>query len=130
MFFTGGIWCVKVKIKKGADAGQTITVGCIMIESDGRGMNRLGTFDEMLGCVKCNAIQHKNTRIGLRVLSPDKSIRRPTEIKGATRASQSTCKRYRVAANRRNGRRISFESGPLTDNIFPEVDTKTVIWPL
>ena len=28
------------------------------------GMERLGTFDEMLGCTKCDAVYHKDTRYG------------------------------------------------------------------
>ena len=51
LLFTGGVWKLeienlKTKVKK--------DVGTILFEGDGSGMTRLGTFDEMIGCNKCN----------------------------------------------------------------------------
>ena len=38
-------------------------VGEMLLEGHGSGMKYVNTFDEMMGCVKCNAIQHKDTRL-------------------------------------------------------------------
>lgn len=119
LLFTGGVWSVKVTILEGKDIGQIITIGRIMFEGDGRGMSRLGTFDEMLGCTKCNAIQHKDTRFGPTVVSEDFTIRTPTKILGTTKASKTTCKKYKITGSSVD-KSVSFESGPLTQGTFPD----------
>ena len=118
---TGGVWVVKVTIIEGADAGETLTVGRIMFEGDGRGMNRLGMFDEMIGCVKCNAIHHKDTRFGPYVLSEDNSIRMPVKMFGKARAGKSrrACNKYSITGDRFDSS-ISFESGPLMETPSPK----------
>ena len=122
--FLGALWEVNVKIVKGEYQGKIIHIGTIMFEGDGSGMFRLGTFDEMLGCNKCNSIQHKDTRYGLVVGADDGSKRQPTAMYGKTR-NDSTCKKYHISGSKDKSS-ISFESGPLTDRISPAKRTK--IW--
>lgn len=88
-----------------------------MLEGDGSGMNRLGTFDEMLGCNKCNAIQHKDTRYGPVVGANDRSFRIPEQVYGESKSDKSKCKGYNISGSKRD-LSISFEGGPLTEDIF------------
>jgi len=126
MLFLGALWEVNIKIVKGQNQGMDIHVGTIMFEGDGSGMHRLGTFDEMLGCNKCNTIQHKDTRHGLVVGADDGSLRRPAEMYGWTRADKTTCKKYHLSGSKRDSS-ISFESGPLTNDLSPP-SKKIRIW--
>ena len=63
---TGSVWSVSVTHKHVAtDTEELVNVGTILFEATRgfrEGFTRLGTFDEMLGCVGCNKIQHKDTR--------------------------------------------------------------------
>lgn len=112
---TGGLWEVKVLDLK---RNKKINVGTMMMAGDGSGMERLGTFDEMIGCNKCNAVQHKDTRYGLKVIASDGSVRYPTKMEGLTRAGESTCKKYSIKGSKSDFS-ISFEGGPFTTDIFP-----------
>jgi len=116
---TGGIWdVVAYDLKR-----QTqIHVGSMMVEGDGSGMGRLGTFDEMLGCRKCNSVHHKDTRYGL-VLD---GSRHPINMEGLTQAGKSTCKNYKITGNKRRGS-ITFEGGPLIKG-KPSPDGYSPVW--
>ena len=81
-------------------------------------MERLGTFDEMIGCHKCNAVQHKDTRYDLKITAADGSVRYPIKMEGLTKGDQSTCKKYSITGSKGNFS-ISFEGGPLTKGTFP-----------
>ena len=76
----------------------------------------------MLGCNKCNAIYHKDTRYGPRVWSDgvDKP-RTPKSIKGRTKINQSRCKKYSIEGSK-DDESITFESGPLTEGIVRSAD--------
>merc|ERR1712062_768671 len=91
---------------------ETIAVGKILYEGNGRGMDHLATFDEMLGCNGCNMIQHKDTRYGP-VVGEDGVERRPVEMSGLTKPMATLCKKYYVSGSKLLSS-ISFESGPLT----------------
>jgi len=96
---------------------STIPVGQIVLEGDGSGMNRLGTFDEMLGCNKCNAIYHKDTRYGPIVGAEDGSYRLPKQIYGVTKSDKTTCQKYNISGSDKEVS-ITFEGGPLVDDVF------------
>eukprot|EP00111_Clytia_hemisphaerica_P012708 TCONS_00037389-protein len=115
-FIKGSVWQVSVTIKKGTTPGKTIPVGTIMFESDEIGFNRLGTFDEMIGCNKCNAIYHKDTRYGPIVSTEGRYKRRPVHMEAWTRYNDSTCKKYQISGSKRDCS-LSFESGPLTKGV-------------
>ena len=96
---------------------RTIMIGEMLLESPFPYMDRLGTFDEMLGCNKCNAIHHKDTRFGPIVGSEDGSLRFPKRIDGVTKSDESTCQDYDITGW--NGDlSIAFEGGPLVKNVF------------
>ena len=119
----GGVWIVKVKdIKR----NKEMVIGEIMFEGDGSGMSRLATFDEMIGCNKCNAIYHKDTRYGLTVSSNDGTERQVEKMVGRTKAHASGCKKYMITGTKAE-RSITFESGHLTTEIF-ENKKNVVIW--
>jgi len=107
----GGKWSVRAYDMK---RKVTIFVGTMLLEGDGSGMHKLGTFDEMLGCTKCNAVQHKDTRYGP-VLD---GSRRPTKMEGLTKAGKSRCKQYQITGSQAD-ESITFEGGPFTKGSFP-----------
>ncbi|XP_066918822.1 uncharacterized protein [Clytia hemisphaerica] len=121
---TGSVWEVKVIVVKGENQGSEIPIGTIMFESAEIGFNRLGTFDEMIGCNKCNAIYHKDTRYGPKIGGDDRSVRKPTKMYGDTKYYKSSCKKYFISGSK-DETSISFESGPLTEGV---TKTKTQIW--
>ena len=120
----GSVWEVKVIVVKGESQGSEIPIGTIMFESEEIGFYRLGTFDEMIGCNKCNAIYHKDTRYGPKIGRDDGSIREPTKMYGKTKYDQSSCKKYFISGSKED-LSISFESGPLTEG---ETTIETQIW--
>ena len=99
------------------------TVGSILFEGSGAGMHRLGTFDEMMGCNKCNAIHHKNTRFNLKLDGNRASIM----MQGKTRADESTCKDYKITGSK-SKHSISFECGPFTKDPFKNQVKDIKIW--
>ena len=123
-YFSGSVWKVSVTIKKGSGKGSIIPIGTLLFESDEVGFYRLGTFDEMLGCNKCNAIYHKDTRYGPMVGADDNTTRTPVKMYGSTKYYASTCKQYHITGSK-SKKSITFESGPLTQGV---TKTKTQIW--
>jgi len=120
----GGLWEVKIQdIKR----KKWISVGTMIMEGDGSGMDRLGTFDEMIGCRKCNAVHHKDTRYGPKITAADRSIRYPTKMEGKTRSADSTCKNYSIKGSKAD-MSISFESGPFVKDIFPYNGRYQPVW--
>ena len=90
---------------------QTLDIGMMLLEGEKATMSRLGTFDEMLGCNKCNAIHHRDTRYGPYVGAEDGSIRVPIKMFGRTKYDKSTCKDYQITGSKSNTS-ITFEGGP------------------
>ena len=121
---SGSVWEVSAIVVKGRNRGRKISVGKILFESQEPGFNRLGTFDEMLGCNKCNAIYHKDTRYGPIVGADDGTTRKPERMVGITKYDSSTCKAYFISGSKDDSS-ISFESGPLTENRSTE---KFTVW--
>ena len=97
---------------------KEMSVGKMLMQGDGSGMHKLGTFDEMIGCNKCNAIYHKDTRSGLKIGARDGSTRYPLLISGLTKAGESTCKKYSVTGSK-DDQSITFEGGPFVENVSP-----------
>jgi len=121
---TGSVWSVNVEIVK---TKEKIEVGKIMFEGDGRGMNHMGTFDEMIGCNGCNMIQHKDTRYGPIIYDDDGGTRTPIKMEGLTKQKNTICKRYHISGSKSH-RSISFEGGPLTSKSFHKDDKYHKIW--
>ena len=123
IFLAGSVWAVTAVLESRNHGRQKIRkedrveirVGKILIESQEIGFNRLGTFDEMLGCNKCNAIYHKDTRWGLKVGLENGKRRRPVSMLGITKPTKSVCKDYRITGSKKRST-ISFEGGPLLDS--------------
>jgi len=115
----GGIWDV---VAFDLQRHKEIKVGSMMVEGDGSGFNKLGTFDEMLGCTKCNAVYHKDTRYGP-VLD---GARHPMRMEGLSKAGSSTCKMYKITGNKAD-ESITFEGGPLTRGEL-NPDGYTPVW--
>ena len=105
---------MKAIVIKGDAEGSEIDIGTMLFESDQIGFYRLGTFDEMLGCNKCNAIYHKDTRYGPIVGAEDGSFQTPIKMNGQTKYDESSCKKYHITGSKSDSS-ISFESGPLTE---------------
>lgn len=122
----GGIWdVIAYDLQRG---NKRIVVGSIIMEGDGAGMDQLGTFDEMLGCNKCNAVHHKDTRYGPKLGAADRSLRRPTKMTGLTKAGESTCKKYSITGSK-DDLSITFEGGPFTSGSFPYDGNKyQLVW--
>ena len=120
----GSLWEVSATVLNGIEQGKQISVGKIFFQSEEIGFHRLGTFDEMLGCNKCNAIYHKDTRSNLSVGSEDQTTRKPVEMHGSTKYDKSTCKAYHISGSKLDSS-ISFESGPLT---MERSTTKKQVW--
>jgi len=111
---TGGVWVIKVR-----NVNKKISkeVGRILFEGDGRGMHRLGTFDEMIGCNRCNMIYHSDTRYGPFIDDGGGKIRKPIKMEGKTKSTKSKCKQYYISGSHADTS-ISFEGGPLTSKSF------------
>ena len=122
--YLGSVWEIYAIAISDQNRGRKIPIGKILFESQEPGFNRLGTFDEMLGCNKCNAIYHKDTRYGPIVGADDGSKRKPVSMYGKTRHDESTCKTYFISGSKDDSS-ISFESGPLTKN---RSTTKFKVW--
>ena len=103
---------MKAIIKRGKKRGSTISIGTMLFESDDIGFYRLRTFDEMIGCVKCAAIYHKDTRYGPIIEQKGKSYT-PIGVKGKIRHDKSSCKKYHIFGSKRQ-LSMTFESGPFT----------------
>jgi len=121
---TGGVWMVTAANVK---TNETIAVGKILFEGDGRGMDRLGTFDEMIGCNGCNMIQHKDTRYGPVVVGEDGVERKPVQMYGLTKPLHTLCKKYYVSGSKLLSS-VSFESGPLTAKSWYMDNKRHRVW--
>ena len=119
----GSVW--EVKARK-LHTRKRIKIGKILFEGDDRGMFRLGTFDEMLGCNVCNQIYHRDTRYDLQIEDGKGNTRRPIMMEGKIKCSASTCKNYRITGSK-NKKSITFESGPLTTETCKS-DKFQIIW--
>merc|ERR1712004_6842 len=107
-----------------------ISIGSVLLEGSGVGMDRLTTFDEMLGCTKCGQIQHTDTRYGPIVVGEDGVERNPIKMSGLTKKAETSCNNlYWITGNQQAGS-VQFQSGPLTSNDFPYAGPKYQdIWP-
>jgi len=121
---TGGVWVVKARNVK---TGEVMEVGKILFEGDGRGMNRLGTFDEMLGCNGCNMIYHRDTRFGPFIDDGNGKTRKPTKIYGLTKPMDSTCKKYYISGSKAETS-LTFEGGPLTTKPYYMDNKLHLVW--
>lgn len=103
---TGSRWRVTARNPK---TKEEITVSDMLLEG-GAEISRVTTFDEMLGCNKCNDAYHRDTRLGPFLHDADGSVRKP---KWATRSHKgpTTCKKYRVTGSKAESS-ITFEGGP------------------
>ena len=90
-------------------------------------MNRLGTFDEMLGCNGCNMIHHRDTRRGPFIQDEDGETRKPISMRGLTKTKESTCKKQYISGSK-DKTSISFEGGPFTSESFPEDGNPHQLW--
>ena len=96
-----------------------------MIESEEIGFNRLGTFDEMIGCNKCNAIYHKDTRYGPYVGQENGFNRAPLHMNGTAQYGNSTCKKYYISGSQ-DDLSIVFEGGPFTEGVTESAEVQ--VW--
>merc|ERR1712004_785606 len=118
----GGKWDFYVFDLKRKDANgkdKRIHVGSVLLEGAGSGMNRVGTFDEMLGCTSCGQVQHTDTRYGPIVTAEKKrNGRHPIKIQGKTQKSGTTCSnRYSITGDEKS-ESVQFSSGPFTTQEF------------
>ncbi|XP_066918952.1 uncharacterized protein [Clytia hemisphaerica] len=113
---TGGLWEMYVE---DVDRESRHLVGQMLMEGDGNGMKYIRTFDEMLGCVKCNAIQHKDTRYGPYIGGDGIPVRKPLKMEGLTITGHTTCKKSFISGEK-DDMSISFEAGPFTTKTFPQ----------
>jgi len=121
---TGSIWSLKAIVKYGLSEGSQIPIGTIMIESEEIGFDYLGTFDEMVGCNKCNAIYHKDTRYGPYVGQAKGFNRVPLHMNGTAQYGDSTCKQYYISGSQYD-LSVSFESGPFAEGV---TESEVQIW--
>lgn len=103
---TGSRWKVSAK---NAQTGELIEVAELLFEG-GSEINRITTFDEMLGCNMCNDAYHRDTRLGPFLKDADGSVRKPISTKRKVNGP-STCKSYSVTGNKTEGS-ITFQGGP------------------
>merc|ERR1719213_558948 len=118
---SGAEWEVSVE---DVQKGNSIKVGRLLFEGLGAGLNRLNTFDEMLGCNKCNDMYHRDTRYGP-FINDGGSIRKPLTAKRSI--STSSCKKYRVTVNKAE-HSVTFEGGPGAVANFPGDNKQHPLW--
>lgn len=121
---TGSVWTVTAKV---LESGEVIEVGKIMFEGDYPGMRKLGTFDEMIGCNKCNSVQHKDTRWGPFIFDADGTVRKPYQMRAKNKVHGSTCKMYKITGSAEDYS-ISYEGGPFTENPNFQDGKRHVVW--
>ena len=119
---TGSSWKV---VAINYDTKEEYEVGEMLLEG-ATALNRLGSFDEMLGCRKCQDVYHKDTRYGPKITYEDGSEETPLSISGSTKSS-SICKEYRISGSKEESS-VVFESGPGTENRWEELGKKQKIW--
>merc|ERR1711953_1543278 len=94
---TGSWWHVSAT---DAQTGFTIEVGDLLFEG-GAEITRITTFDEMLGCNKCNDAYHRDTRLGP-FLHDEDGVRQPQHTKQSI-VGGSSCKKYSVTGSEAQG---------------------------
>jgi len=118
----GGRWEIYVFDLKRKDAkGKDLRlhVGDILLEGTGQGFNRLTTFDEMLGCTKCEQVQHTDTRYGPVVTNDKNKDRHPIKMQGLTKKGETSCGNLYWITGDQKKKSVSFTSGPFTAQDFP-----------
>eukprot|EP00746_Dinoflagellata_sp_MGD_P164375 gnl/MRDRNA2_/MRDRNA2_92968_c0_seq1.p1 gnl/MRDRNA2_/MRDRNA2_92968_c0~~gnl/MRDRNA2_/MRDRNA2_92968_c0_seq1.p1 ORF type:complete len:568 (+),score=122.23 gnl/MRDRNA2_/MRDRNA2_92968_c0_seq1:81-1784(+) len=103
---TGSRWRVTAT---NAATQQEIEVADLLLEG-GEEIVRITTFDEMLGCNKCNDAYHRDTRLGPFLHDADGSIRKPISAKRIHKGP-TTCRKYRATGSKEDSS-ITFEGGP------------------
>jgi hypothetical protein len=102
---TGARWQVTVADHQ---TGEHLLVGDLLFEG-GNSVSLISTFDEMIGCYKCNDIYHRDTRTGPFLHDEDGAVRKPTSAKGTI--NHPGCSKYRITGNAADAS-ITFEGGP------------------
>ena len=110
---TGAEWTVTALNMR---TEKLFTVGRMLFQGDGRGLERLASFDEMIGCSGCNDIYHKDTRIGPFIKDGGK-IRTPTKVVGSSNTGGSTCKEFGISGSK-DDLSITLEYGPGAKHTF------------
>lgn len=131
MDITGSVW--KATAKNLDDrTEEEFEFGKMLIQGEGKGMVRLGTFDEMLGCVGCNNIQHKDTRYGPTITDRNDdgttSERELMGVAGRSKASERTenvCSKVRLSGSAKD-KSSSYEAGPFTETNVFDGESKTL----
>jgi len=118
---TGSRWRVTAT---NAQTNEEIEVADLLFEG-GEEINRITTFDEMLGCNKCNDQYHRNTRLGPFLHDAGGTVRKPIS---ATRKihGPTTCKKYRATGSKTDSS-VIFEGGPGVEPNF-EMDIQDKLW--
>ena len=118
---TGSSW----KVEAINDNGEKFQVGEMLFE-EATAVVRLGSFDEMLGCRKCDDIYHRDTRYGPKITYEDGTVETPISVRASAK-STSTCKMYRISGSKADSS-IVFESGPDTENAWTELGKSLPVW--
>jgi len=118
---TGAEWEVSAKDEQ---TGKVVLIGRLLFQGAQAGLSRIATFDEMLGCNKCNDMYHKDTRYGP-FIKDGNTIRKPTSAKRL--AKPSSCKQYRVTGNKAD-HSVTFEGGPGAVANFPGDNKQHPLW--
>jgi len=115
---TGSEWEVSV-----TDAqGTKHLIGRLLFQGMKGGLIHIDTFNEMLGCNKCNDQYHRNVRYGP-FINDGGSIRKPLTATARYR-TDSSCKKTRITGNKADYS-TTFEGGPGV----PRFTSKTVrLW--
>jgi len=117
---TGSEWEVSVTDPQ----GTKVRIGRLLFQGATGGLTRIATFDEMLGCNKCNDMYHKDTRYGP-FINDGGSMRKPLTAKRSQKAS--SCNKYRVTGNKAD-HSVTFEGGPGAVANFPNDNKMHPLW--
>ena len=118
---TGSVWKM---IAINYDNKQEFEVGEILLEG-ATALDRLKSFDEMLGCRKCEDVYHKDTRYGPKITYEDGTEETPKSVSGLTKKGK--CKEYSISGSKEDSS-IIFESGPGTEKRWRKLGKKVTIW--
>jgi len=120
---TGSVWRV---LAADAQTGMIIEVGRLLFEG-GPSIVRLTTFDEMLGCNKCNDQYHMDTRYGPFLHDRLESTQAPIQC-SVTAVSGSSCRLLKSAGNA-SASSVTFEGGPgAGEPMSFDPTTETDVW--
>lgn len=106
---TGSRWRVTAT---DAQTHEEIEVADLLFEG-GAEISRITTFDEMLGCNKCNDAYHRDTRLGPFLHDKEGNnlvVRKPIWAK-RSHSGPTSCKKYRATGSKADAS-ITFEGGP------------------